>query len=328
MYPLLIVLMMFTSFKQQHPNYTIVGSVKGYADSSVMYLSDLSDGSYKDIDSVMILNERFRFKGKLNHPTVRFAIHSKDFKDRTPIWVAAGETTITAEKGKFRNALIVGSKAQALSYVLDSVISATKDQPKAYKVFIQKYPSSIVSADILKVYSSSWNKDTVSMLYQQLTGEAKNSIYGKQVLDFLTYNKSPKIGDPFVDFQQATMDGKQVKLSDYKGKVVLLEFWGSWCSPCREGHPFLIKTYNEFKDKGFEILGVAADTDKKILVSAIQNDGLPWQNVSDLKGDQNKAAIIYGVSYYPANFLIDKNGIIIAKDLRDEKLYQKLKELF
>jgi peroxiredoxin len=89
----------------------------------------------------------------------------------------------------------------------------------------------------------------------------------------------------------------------------------------------LVKTYNEFKNAGFEILGVASDDNKQFWTEAVQKDSLTWQNVSDLKGDKNKAALIYGVSYYPTNFLIDKNGIIIAKDLRGDALISKLHEV-
>ena len=89
----------------------------------------------------------------------------------------------------------------------------------------------------------------------------------------------------------------------------------------------MVKIYNEFKNTGFDILGVAADDKKEAWIEAIQKDSLTWQNVTDLRGDKNRAALIYGVSYYPANFLVDKNGIIIAKDLRGDALRNKLREL-
>lgn len=309
-------------------NYKITGTVTGFTDSTLMYLSNLSDGSYKDIDSTYILNERFGFNGMLNQNIERFAVHTQGFKDRISFWIDNSETFISAEKGKFKEAIIKGSKAESENQELNSIINVSKNEKLDYIKFIQKNPNSIVSANILSVYSSTWNKDTVSMLYKGLSNTTQNTIYGKNVFDFLSLNVSPKIGDKYVDFGQQNINGETIKLSDLNGKIVLLEFWGSWCAPCREGHPELIKIYNEFKDKGFEILGVAAETDKKRFEDAIQKDGLPWQNVSDLKGDKNKVALIYGISYYPANFLIDKNGIIVAKDLRGEKLRDKLKELF
>lgn len=319
----------FNSFSQNKTKtFNINGTVKNIADSTWLFLSDLADGSYKDIDSTLVLNEKFQFRGKLNHEIVNLAIHTKDFKDRVTFWVDHTPTVISAEKGKFKTASITGSKAQEKKYELDALTNNPKTKDQDFIAFIQTNPTSIISANLLKVYASTWNKDTVSMLFQQFSPEVKNSIYGKMISDFLTYNQTPKIGDKYVDFEQTDVNGKNIKLSDLHGKVVLVEFWGSWCAPCREGHPKLIQTYEQFKPKGFEILGVAADTDIKKLLAAIQKDKLPWQNVSDLRGDQNKAALIYGVSYYPANFLIDQNGIIIAKDLRNEKLVEKLKELF
>lgn len=322
-----LILSSFLTLKDREKVFKILGTIKNYKDGTFLYLADLSDGSYKDIDSTTVFNERFTFQGELKNDIVRMAIHTKDFKDRVSFWIDSSVTVISAENGNIRNAAIKGSKAQEKKFELDSIVSHTKNEKGDYIMFIQRNPTSIVSADLLKVYASTWNKDTVSMLYKSLAVDVKNSIYGKRIFDFLSLNKDLKIGDRYANFEQATMDGKNIKLSDYKGKTVLLEFWGSWCGPCREGHPKLIEIYNQFKDKGFDILGVAADTDKKLLLNAIKQDQLPWQNVSDLKGDQNKVALIYGISAYPTNFLIDKDGIIVAKNLRDQKLFNKLSEL-
>lgn len=319
-----------TSYAQGNaqPNrFTITGTVTGFTDNTFLYLSDLSDGSFKKIDSALILNGQFHFSGILHHEIIRLAVHTKNFDDRCPFWIDHSELTFNAEKGRFKEAVIKGSASQDKQNELRSIIADSKNKKLDYIKFIQDNPASIVSADLLSVYSSSWNKDTVAMLYREFSPAVKNTIYGKNVSDFLALNKNLKIGDKYVDFSQENIDGKTIKLSDFQGKLVLLEFWGSWCGPCREGHPELVRTYNQFKNKGFEILGVAADTNKEQFGEAIKQDGLPWQNVSDLKGDKNKAALIYGVSAYPTNFLIDKNGIIIAKNLRGEKLVEKLKEI-
>lgn len=308
--------------------FKITGVCTGFTDSTMLYLSDLADNTYKDIDSTLIRNGKFSFTGTLNEKIERFGIHTKGFKDRVTFWIDDTETTIITEKDKFRAATIIGAKAQAQNRELDSLISQSKNTIADYISFIQKNPASIVSANILSIYSASWNKDTVSMLYNQLTETAKATRYGKQIQEFITINKSVKIGDKFTDFTQPDVNGKNISLSDFTGKIILLDFWGSWCSPCRQEHPELIKLYNEYKDKGFEIFAVAAETYKKNWIEAIEQDKITWPNVSELKGDKNKAALIYGVSYYPSNFLIDRNGTIIAKDLRGVKLKEKLKELF
>lgn len=130
-----------------------------------------------------------------------------------------------------------------------------------------------------------------------------------------------------MDFSQTDAKNNLVKLSDFHGKIVLLEFWGSWCGPCRESNPELVKIYNEFKNRGFEILGVGAETSRDVWLKAIEKDKLTWTNITDLKGDKNTVALMYGVSYYPTNFLIDKKGNIIARDLQGDKLRKMLKQI-
>ena len=123
-------------------------------------------------------------------------------------------------------------------------------------------------------------------------------------------------------------DGKMLKLSDLRGKVVLIDFWASWCRPCRMENPNVVRDYHQYKDKGFEVFSVSLDKDKASWIKAIQDDGLVWPNhVSDLKYWSSQAAAIYGVSSIPATFLIGKDGRIIAKNLRGEALGKALEEL-
>jgi thiol-disulfide isomerase/thioredoxin len=142
------------------------------------------------------------------------------------------------------------------------------------------------------------------------------------------------IGERAPELVFKSPDGENISLSSLRGKVVLIDFWASWCSPCRMEHPHLINTYRHFKDKlflngkGFTIYGVSLDKTREAWVSAIKNDGLEWETqVSDLKGTQSVPAAMYGVMGIPMNFLIDGDGIIVAKGLRGEYLDNKLKEL-
>lgn len=130
------------------------------------------------------------------------------------------------------------------------------------------------------------------------------------------------------DFTQPTPDDQTKSLSSLRGKIVLVDFWASWCGPCRKDNPAVVKLYETYKDKGFDILGVSLDRDKERWLQAIAQDGLVWNHVSDLKGWQNAVAQKYGVSSIPHTVLVDREGRIIARGLRGPALEEKLKELF
>lgn len=129
------------------------------------------------------------------------------------------------------------------------------------------------------------------------------------------------------DISLNTPDGKTIKLSSLRGKYVLIDFWASWCGPCRKENPNVVRMYNKFKNKNFEIFGVSLDDNKQKWTGAIAQDGLGWMHVSDLKGWQSQGAALYSVTAIPATFLIDKEGKIIAKNLRGEALEKKLSEV-
>ncbi|MEZ5045841.1 MAG: TlpA disulfide reductase family protein [Chitinophagaceae bacterium] len=131
-------------------------------------------------------------------------------------------------------------------------------------------------------------------------------------------------GNPAPDFEGLTPDGKTVRLSDFKGKYVLVDFWASWCAPCRNENPNVVKAYEQFKGKNFTILGVSLDSHKEKWIEAIAADHLSWTHISELKGWGSAIARNYQVNSIPANFLIDPNGQIVASNLRGEKLIEKL----
>ncbi|TAM93726.1 MAG: AhpC/TSA family protein [Chitinophagaceae bacterium] len=326
---LLFVAMSTCCFSQNRTKtFEIIGSVSGFKDSSYIKLYDFSTGSNVFMDSTEIINGKFAFNGSMKKNYQQVGIITPDFKNSKIFWLEDTVIHFYAEKGKFRNAIISGSSMQVEENQLDSIISKNPQQAKEkYFAYIRNHPNSIISGYVLKMWSKVWGKNTSKLLYDILSKEVKQSNYGKDVKDYILLNKDIKVGDKFVDFTLPDINGKRISLSDYKGKYVLLDFWGSWCEPCREENPKLVKIYKDFKSKGFDILGVSIETKKKEWLNAVSHDNITWQDVSDLKGDNNKAVLIYGIYRYPSNFLIDPNGIIIAKNLSMDALMAKLGEI-
>lgn len=329
---LLTVLFSVCSFAQiQKGGFKIIGKAFDFPDSTVIYLYKNHVHEADLLDSAFIINNSFQFDGTLDEPVINAIIqtrHIANFDTYKYFWLENSTITFTARKENFRNAVITGSKTQEEQNQFDAIveINGRTDKERCMS-YIRNHPNSIISVYWLAILDATWGKEISADLYHNLSVQIQNTSFGKGVLEFLTLNKNPQVGDRYVDFTQPNVEGKNISLSDFKGKVVLLDFWGSWCGACRENNPGLMKIYNEFKSKGFEILGVAADIEKKSWIDAIKKDGLNWENVTDLKGWNNKAAIIYGVNKYPTNYLIDKSGTIVAIDLENNNLKNKLSEM-
>lgn len=164
--------------------------------------------------------------------------------------------------------------------------------------------------------------------YLSLKGFSPTGKYMTEMTSRYEKEKLLAIGAVAPDIKLKQPDGTELALSSLRGKVVLIDFWASWCGPCRRENPFNVKMYNDFKGKGFEIYGVSLDSDASRWKSAISNDSLVWKHVSDLGGWQSSPAKLYQVSSIPATYLLDRDGKIIAKGLRGENLYAKLQEVF
>ncbi|MBT9393890.1 AhpC/TSA family protein [Hymenobacter sp. NST-14] len=167
---------------------------------------------------------------------------------------------------------------------------------------------------------------TVGPLYEALSPQLRNSSAGRVYGELVKGLKTVAVGAQAPEFAQQTPDGKTVSLRDYRGKYVLVDFWASWCGPCRQENPAVVEAYNEYKGRNFEVLSVSLDDEKGRAkwVKAIAEDKLPWTQVSDLKGWQNAAARLYRITGIPQNYLIDPNGKILASNLKGEGLREAL----
>lgn len=197
--------------------------------------------------------------------------------------------------------------------------------------YIQEFANSDISAYLL-FCDINLSLDSLKYYYSHLTPSVQHSFYGSNIDSSIIKQERLQIGMPAPDFIQTDLNGNQISLKTFEGKYILLDFWASWCIPCREENPHLKKAYAKYHDKGFEIIGFSMDgpDNKNAWIDAIKKDGLPWIQLCDFKIWNSEVIIEYnylGGKGIPANFLINPKGQIIAKDLRGDDIENKLSEL-
>lgn len=228
----------------------------------------------------------------------------------------------------------------------DSMLAAVKkdlaEMNFAFTRYIEQYadtnkylPNALFAVQML---NPAVEKDYISTFVQNLGSRFPQSKlahdfaekYGRVIASEQqqkTSTTGPQIGGMAPDLNLPDANGQDITISSFKGKYLLVDFWASWCGPCRHENPNVVAAYNKYKGKNFTILGISLDSDKDKWQEAVKKDGLSWTHVSDLKGWESVAAQTYGVEAIPANFLVDPSGHIVARDLRGEELDAKLAEV-
>jgi peroxiredoxin len=351
---LLLVVISCASRKADENTYSISMNLTGFQDSTKFRVLDLDRLEF--VDSAYSFNGKLEFKGYVTEP-FNARIHTIDNK-YVVLWIEPGDIKIQGSYDDFNFSTIEGTplnsvmvkyrdKQRTLHIRRDSlmqkIIQAISSHPEEASALIRE--TNLIDKKVFDIrvdgilseepsyhtmkelyfLRNDFSRDTLNLYFQRFPKSFQNTKYGEVIRTYLDH-QTPTVGHHYTDIEGLNTTGHVMKLSAFEGKYVLLDFWASWCAPCRAENPNLVKAYQDFHDKGFEIFSFSTDNNVVSWKKAIQKDSLHWTNVIDTTGSYSTMSALYGVRGIPSSFLINPEGIIIAKDLRGKALREKLEK--
>lgn len=340
-------------------SYKVIGTVEGAANGDTVFIQEVVGRNLLKTDTAIIVAGKFTFTGKQDSAVNRYITYQNGnqqyfadfFLENGNIDVAlAPESKVSGTPNNnayqaFKNKLNTLQNEQNNIYKSLQNTSLTDEQRDAKladadakdaemtEVISQTIDENItnpVGVHLLNQYNFIMDYEDIEPILAKVPAQYQNNERISRLKEQVALAKNTAIGQKFVDFEMQTPDGKEVKLSDFisKNKYTLIDFWASWCGPCRQEMPNLVKAYNEYKSKGFGIVGVSLDRDLEAWKQGIKALDITWPQMSDLKFWNSEGAQLYAVRSIPYTVLVDQNGTIIAKGLHGKELQEKLAELF
>ena len=320
--------------------FEITGNVTGFPDGTpVSFVNNQTNQLEKQ---TTIEHNKFIIKGTMQEPGFKILVFNEQAPG-IPLFLDNSNVKIKGDKGALDKLSITGSPSHndfteysnALKpYENIFADGAVPDQASIEAVekisndFVKKHPGSYVAPlAIIREFQATQDGTKAETLFRLMPANVQASALGQYINQQIQESKINPIGSVIKDFSQTDTSGRSVSISSFRGKYVLLDFWASWCRPCRMENPNVVSAYNKFHDKNFTVLSVSLDQAKPAWIDAIKMDGLTWSHVSDLKGWSNEVALLFHINQIPQNLLIDPTGKIIAKNLRGPLLDNKLSQV-
>ena len=294
------------------------------ANGKVVYLQKIIDNEFVNIDSVLIKDNKAHFDVKKDAGNDALHIFIKGWRRALPFFTDNEDVTIVGDFNNYNKINVTASETQKLLDDFNADFAKGDDDARKTLILetIENHPENALSPYVVYRYKWLFNLDELREIVNKFSQEIQYG-YLDKVKEYVTLLERTEVGQPYIDFTMNNIDGQAVALSELVGKqeLLMIDFWAAWCPDCRVENPNVVAVYNDFKDKGFDVISVSLDTDKNAWTKAIADDNLSWENhVSELKGWDCSAATEYGVAWIPQNVLIDINGNIVAKNLSGNDL--------